>query len=222
MPGTATDGTREYFKTPEPTPELIEWSDWCFFEVPHISFTDAYDCAGVYSSMAVALELLGMDQQCVLAQSRTLIDALTSVGGGLRRAQAKSNNGWHLCPSAADPDPADGRSLTQRCASVPELVEWMDSRYEGGCAQWAHEQQQLFETMLTHPRESRCVLAHSLLNTWVLAVQGATIRLPVAPAEAQSRIRTQRALSPIHARAYRHDVNSCENRDPVHGCSRRS
>lgn len=175
LPGTAADGTREYFKTPEPTPELIEWSDWCFFEVPYNSFTAAYDCAGVYSSMAVALELLGMDQQCVLAQSRARIEALTSisgVSGGLQRAQAKSNHGWHLCPSAADPDPTDGRSLTQRCASVPELVEWMDSTYEGGCAQWAQEQQQVFEEMLTYPRESRCVLAHSLLIRWVLAVQG--------------------------------------------------
>ena len=174
MPSTAADGSRGRFITPEPTPALIEWSDWCFFDVAGSGQATDYDCSSVYTTMASALVRVEMNEECVVRESRARIEALAAIGGGggAEIAQAVGDYGWHRCPSPVDPDPTDGRSLAEKCASNPELVEWINTWYEGGCAEWAQEKEEFAERALTRPEQSGCFLAQSLLIEWAQAVKG--------------------------------------------------
>ena len=173
FPGFYPDGTMARSIVPEPTPELIEWSDWCFFDMAGTGQATAYACASIYSSMAAALDLLGMDPQCVLAQSRARIDALARVGGfdGREIAQAKSSYGWHLCPSEADPSPTVDKSLAARCSGSAEFAAWIED-YLGSCDRWGQEQQELIETALVRPESHGCAMALSFLSRWATIVKG--------------------------------------------------
>ena len=175
FPGTANNGTPTRFLTPKPTPALIEWTDWCFFEATGTGQATAHDCSSVYTTMASALVRLEMDEECVVRESRARIEALAAIGSGAVSAEIASavgNHGWHRCPSPADPTPTDGRSLAEKCASNPELVEWINTWYEGGCTKWAQEEEEFAERALTNPEQSGCVLAQSLLIEWAQAVKG--------------------------------------------------
>ena len=173
FPGFYPDGTMARSIVPEPTPELIEWSDWCFFDMAGTGRATAWACASIYSSMAAALDLLGMDPQCVLAQSRARIKALAQIKGfnGREIAEAKSSYGWHLCPSEADPDPYLGKSLFDRCMETAEFAAWADAR-RGGCQQWAQAEHQLVTSALQRPESHGCALALSYLARWAAIVKG--------------------------------------------------
>ncbi|MCY3567991.1 MAG: hypothetical protein OXH38_05150 [Chloroflexi bacterium] len=174
VPGFYPDGTMQRFIAPEPTPEMVEWSDWCFFDVAGAGESTVYDCATIYTSMAAALELLGMDPQCVLAQSTTRINALAQIDDrdpGQMIAQATRDHGWHLCPSDADPEPTADKSLADMCADAPQLAAWAEDRH-GGCDQWAQKSQQLIEDLVVRPESYGCALTLAFLSSWSHVVNG--------------------------------------------------
>ena len=178
LPGSANDGTDRRFVTPAPTAALVEWSDWCFFDVSGTGQATDYDCSSVYTTMAVALTVLEMDERCVLTESRARLEALAAISGSGTAAQiadVTGGYGWHRCPSPADPQPADDRSLAARCHASAPVAQWMDSRYDGGCTQWAQEQQELADGIYPGSEQSRrCFLAQALLIRWTQVTQPET------------------------------------------------
>ena len=141
LPGEdMSTGERIEAVLPPATPGVIAWSDWCFFDAPRTGL-GAWQCSMSLSSFAFALSHLGADEACVLDQYTKLITALADIEGGDVTAQANAAEdayGWHNCATIINPDPTDGRSLTEKCEALPAVRESRSALY-GSCAEWADE-----------------------------------------------------------------------------------
>ncbi len=147
---------------PPATPGVIAWSDWCFFDAPSTGL-GARQCSASMSSFAFALSHLGADEACVLDQYTKLINALADIDGGDITAQtyaAQDAYGWHRCASVIDPDPTDGRTLTEKCEALPAAKADIDLLF-GSCAEWAGQR---MEMLAATPN---CSASTSLLFAWM-------------------------------------------------------
>ena len=156
-----SSGERVEAVLPPETPGVVAWSDWCFFDGPDTILTGASQCSASMSSFAFALSHLGADEACVLDQHTKLINALADIEGGDITAQtnaAEDAYGWHRCASVIDPDPTDGRTLTEKCEALPDTKADIDLLY-GSCAEWAE----------SRPPTSTpiCSASRSLLFAWM-------------------------------------------------------
>ena len=101
-----TEGSRPL---PTFTAAVQEWSDWCFFDwaTRHPDTQAArQQCAIQLSLIGMATELLGVSDQCATRQYRGQLEMITGEGE-FDFATDFGRVGWHACPSAIDPDPAD-------------------------------------------------------------------------------------------------------------------
>lgn len=91
------------------TAAVQEWSDWCFFDWATRSGNPPaarQQCAIQLSLIGMATELLGISDQCATRQYRGQLEMITGEGE-FDFATDFGRVGWHACPSAIDPDPAD-------------------------------------------------------------------------------------------------------------------
>ena len=176
FPGTYLDGSTALFNMPAANAALIDWSDWCFFDVAGTGEATPYECATLYATMAIPLELLGMAQDCVLAQARSRIEALALIKDsrpGAAIAAATGTYGWHQCPSDADPFPTPGKTLQARCESHTEFAAWALQRH-GGCQAWASHERESIESVVGRTDLHDCILALTHLVRWVRVIHGET------------------------------------------------
>ena len=169
---SATDmisGERVEGHLPPATPAVIAWSDWCFFDAPRTPYTGAFQCSASMSSFSWALTHLEADEACVLDQYTKLIEELAQIRGsdpgGAKTDAAEDLYGWHNCATVIDPDPGDGRTLTAKCESLPEVDEYVSGPY-GGCAEWADEQTVILEWT------PNCTSSTVLATAWISAHHG--------------------------------------------------
>ena len=163
-----SSGERIEAPLPPETPAVVAWSDWCFFDGPDTILTGASQCSASMSSFAFALSHLGADEACVLDQYTKLINALADVEGGDITAQtyaAQDAYGWHRCASVIDPDPTDGRTLTEKCEALPAVSESRSALY-GSCAEWAEVE------MSISASTPICSASTSLLGAWMKTHHG--------------------------------------------------
>ena len=155
---------------PPRTPELIAWSDWCFFgddgAAPGAS---AFACSQQLAHFAWALTPaeqggIAADESCVLEQERLYLQ--DSATAGISPAQALETNGWHRCASIVNPSPAERLTMTEQCRSLaaghPQVESFLDVLHGGDCAVWADSQQFLIDTF----GAPACSEAASLSMLW--------------------------------------------------------
>lgn len=53
VPGFYPDGSTGLFNMPAANAALIEWSDWCFFDVAGAGEATPFECATLYTTMAI-------------------------------------------------------------------------------------------------------------------------------------------------------------------------
>ena len=138
---------------PAATPQLIAWSDWCFFgtggDAPG---STPWACSQQLAHFAWALTPaeqggIAADQSCVLEQERLYLQTMATAGS--MPGEIIEAHGWHRCASIIDPLPGDGRSMVDKCsalaASDPRVQAFLDTFY-GDCAAWADSQQFIIDT----------------------------------------------------------------------------
>ena len=169
---SATDlssGERVEGHLPPATPGVVAWSDWCFFDAPRTPYTGAYQCSASMSSFSWALTHLEADEACVLDQYTKLIEALAEIRGsdpdGSKTNAAEDAYGWHNCATIINPDPADGRSLADKCEALPEVRESRSALY-GSCAEWAEAK------MATRHHTPNCSANTMLAKAWIRTHHG--------------------------------------------------